>query len=328
MEWRVRASCVCALVCFGLPGVASAQDTKEMSAEQIRLLNDANRALAQAPPDLEGARASAEQALEKGDRFDLILLTYGRVLQKSDECRAARGIFNEMGFAPHEPSVSAEDLTRLKTKYIGQMEQLCSAVLTVTCTNPATVLVVSGKPLECGGEAKLTPGAHQIAATVGETSKVYDVELEGAEERKYNVSLTEEKTIEDPGGGPVASEGFEYTGTVIAGVSTVVLTAAATGVWAYASGQQDAVLEGRLTPDGFWRDDVPPSQRAQLEAEANEWGGTEVAAGVAIPVIAGIGVAATALLFVLESGAESEPAVSLGVDPVRGAAMGTVRLRF
>jgi hypothetical protein len=327
MEWMVRASCVCALVCLGLPGVASAQGGKEMTAEQIRLLNEANRALAQAPPDLAAARASAEQALEKGGRFDLILLTYGRVLQKSDECRAARGIFNEMGFAPHEPSVSVEDLARLKTKYIGQMEQLCSAVLTVTCTNPSTELVVAGKPLACGGEAKLTPGAHQIKARVGQTSKVYDVELEGAEERKYNVALTEE-AIEDPGGPPTSDAGFGYTGTVIAGVSTVVLTAAATGVWAYASGQQDAVLEGRLTPDGFWRDDVPPPERARLESEANDWGNAEVAAGVAIPVVAGIGVAATALLFVLESGGESLPAVSLGVDPARGAAMGTVRLRF
>ena len=58
MEWRVRASCVAALVCLGSPGVASAQGAKEMSAEQIRLLNDANRALAQAPPDLAAARAS------------------------------------------------------------------------------------------------------------------------------------------------------------------------------------------------------------------------------------------------------------------------------
>ena len=320
-------SLVCVSCVLGVTD-AAAQDDGGMTEEQINLLNRANESLAQTPPDLDRAHTAIRAALDAGDEYDVLLLTYGRVLQLRDECTESKAVFNKLGFAKHVEAVSREDIERIRTTYLEQMEQRCSAELTVECAVQETSIEVSGQSMACGETIKLKPGGYSIVASLDATSKEYDVVLKGAEQKSFNIALKRgEVAVGDPDPDPVEPvTSPDYTGAIVAGVATVVVTGAAVGVWAYASGQQQTLIDANTNEDGTWRADLDEERRATLTDEINGWGTTEVGAGWAVPAVFVVGAVTTGALAWM-AGAE-QPAVSLGIDPVTGSASGVIRFTW
>lgn len=297
-----------------------------MSAEQIELLNKANRELVKADADLSFAEEIMQTALDSGERFDLLLLTQGRILQKQDRCAEAKQLFGEINVAPHEPSQSVEDIKRIKNKYIEQMSALCSAQLTLTCADPETTLKLGLQDVTCGETIKVTPGAYQLQATLGANADTYDLELAGAEQRTYRVGLVKiaastppaettqaNSTSADPGvkaaiDPPSEPRPRRYRKTMISGISTIALAGAAAITWGISTGQQDSALEGFINEDGTWKADNDPDAQREAEQSANSWGIAEVGSGFAVPIIAGLGAVTTTLFLIKESNAPKEQA--------------------
>lgn len=295
-----------------------------MSAEQIELLNKANRELVKADADLSFAEQIMQTALDSGERFDLLLLTQGRILQKQDRCAEAKQLFGEINVAPHEPSQSVEDIKRIKNKYIEQMGTLCSAQLTLTCADAETILKLGVQDVTCEETVKVTPGAYQLQATLGTNADTYDLELAGAEQRTYRVGLvkiatatpvdtqTNSTTSAEPGGvktevaPPMDSTPHRYRKTMISGISTIALTGAAAIMWGVSTGQQDSALEGFINEDGTWKADNDLDAQREAEQSANSWGIAEVGSGFAIPIIAGVGIMTTTLFWIKESRAPTQ----------------------
>lgn len=339
---------LCILSVVFLAQVAAPQQSfaqsgkKQMTEEQIRLLNKANNALYANPEDLDTAHEAIRAALQAGDRFDVLLLTLGRVLQKQDNCSAAKRAFGEINRAPHESSIPKEDITRLKERYIEQMGDLCSAELTLECTSPETTLEISGQTPACGSMIKLPPGGYQLIARLGTQEKSYDIELEGAQERSFAISLVEsdepetvvkedtspepEVTAQQTDPRPEATTfvetdtGFRQKRALASGITTVLLAGGATGLWFYAGNRQDAIFDGYVDDEGFWLDDVPEQTRTELEAEGNRWGRVQVGSGVAIPVVAATGTLVTVLFAIADSSPKASSGATFNVAPRRDGA--------
>lgn len=318
-----------------IPVTASAQEG-QMNDEQVKHLNRANDALRADPVDIDGAYAAINDALGAGERYDLLLLTLGRVLQKRDECQKAKRAFSEISAAPHEPSVSREDIARIKERYINQMPQLCSGVVELSCVDKATELTIAGAQHACGESVKLLPGAYQVEARLGDQQKVYDIVLEGGQVRVFNVSLV---ATNNSGGGvevvaPIETppRSFAYKKTAISGITTVALTGALVGVYAVSSGRQQEEadkLGPLLNERGEWASVEAKAQGQDIVNEANRWGYREVASGWAAPIVATVGVAATVGFFMSERRASrAESSVSVGILPTRGGMSGGVMWRW
>ena len=174
-----RVSLVCLSVLCA-PATALAQDAS-MSDEQIVMLNTVNRELGEPEPNLERARAILEQALEVGSRFDLLLLTYGRVLQKQNKCERAQAVFDEIADAPHEPSQTREDIESIRNVYVGQMPELCEGTITILCANQDTQVTIDGEPTSCGASHRAAPGDHELAYGSEELERSRQVRIEGWE---------------------------------------------------------------------------------------------------------------------------------------------------
>lgn len=327
-----------------IPTMSFAQ--QDMTVEQAELLNKANAALAQDPADLQVAREAVEAALEAGERYDVLLLTYGRVLQKLDECELAKAAFRDMSVAPHESSVAQADIDRLSTRYTEQMSSMCSALLTLECVDAETALRIDGKDRACGETIKLTPGAYQILATLGSQSKAYDLELEGAQKRSYKISLehlpgvvkedaADNSSNEDLGvdlTAPIPEKApFAYKRTVISGATTAVLAGAAAGVWYWAEGEKYELVEAQPGYDA--EDDViaGPVPRSTVN-DIEDLAAIERVAGFSAVGIGVAGLATTVAFAVLDSKGAREraaaPAVSVGVSPGPSGFFGAVSVRW
>ncbi|MEC9441767.1 MAG: hypothetical protein VYE40_11735 [Myxococcota bacterium] len=344
---RVFAA-LCVVGVLATPSLALAQDATKMSEDQIKSLNEANAALG--VDDLEKAETSINAALEKGQRFDILLLTLGRVLQKQDRCQEAKKAFGEMNVAPHEPSFTKEDINRLKERYIEQMGELCSASLKIECLTEDTEVTLLGEPRECGSTVKLKQGGYQLIATRGSQTKAYDVSLEGGEEKTFTVALedlpeeTDTKVIApvviDPG------DGLPYKRTIISGVVFTTLTAGALTGAIIARNQNSKKLAERadccLEKNDEGQDvykDGEKRRAEELKADADRFYTMGWGLGVATGVVAAAGIATTIGFFVsdrskvrarekmLEEQAK-QPEVSFQVIPGRRSAAGMIEVRF
>jgi hypothetical protein len=331
-----------------------------MSERQIALLNEANRSLAEEPPDLELARTLLEKALGQGERFDILLLSLGRTMQLLDECRDARQLFDEMSTAPHEPSVPRAALEDLRQDYASQMSTHCSAWLTVTCETNETILNVEGDPLRCGQPIKLSAGTYTVSASLGSVRENYEVEVQGGEERTLHVEMSEKQPAEpkakvsdstrprdpterkpkgelpEPAQGPLSGRedppwSEKYSKTLASGVTTVALTSASAIVWAVSRGQADEQLRGFASRDdtGMFRWDGPPPENAvELQAQARPWVVTEALSGWAVPVFLVAGSVTTALFWTMEGSDTPQVTLLPVVDPTRGDVAGALHIRW
>ena len=330
------------------PSMAIAQDSTKMSEEQIKSLNEANAALG--ADDLEKAEASINSALEKGERFDILLLTLGRVLQKQDRCQEAKKAFGEMNVAPHEPSFTKADINRLKERYIEQMGELCSARLKIECLTEDTEVTLLGEPRECGSTVTLKQGGYQLIATRGSQTKAYDVSLEGGEEKTFTVALEDipegpdtqvvAPVVVDPG------DGLPYKRTIISGVAFTTLTAGAlTGALIARNQNQDKIAERNdccIEQDENGEDVYKPDTRRRAETlndEAQRFKTIGWSLGIATGVAAAAGIATTVGFFVSDRSKvrarekmleeqEKQPEVSFQVVPGRKSATGMIEVRF
>ncbi len=301
-----------------------------MNTEQINLLNQANQELTKETPDLAAAEELMVKALSTGERYDLLLLTKGRILQKQDRCTEAKKLFEEINVAPHEPSQKVEDIQRIKNLYIEQMETICSAQLELTCATRQTTIKLGAMIVACGSTTRLKPGVYQLQARLGDDIEEASLELIGGESRAYRVGLIDRgSTPPEDSAETSPSWTRRYRKTLVSGVSTLALTGAATASWAVASSRKQSALDDFVDDNGNWRVDNDPNEQDEAEQRAQRLGNIEVASGFAIPVIAGVGLIATTTLWWLESSQDAqETNVSwhLGVAP--GGASAGVKWRW
>lgn len=278
---------------------AVAQDAPSLSEEQLELYLQANEALREEEPRVEDAAKLLERALEEGDRFAVLVLALGRSYQLMDECPAATRHFNEFEVAPMDPRSDRAALVDLRDYYLEQMKSLCSARLTVECSDPEIQLSISDQTPTCGEEIKLRPGTYDLSATLGEARRTSTITLEGNQQLNYRVELEEavdtsippDTTVPTPG--PTDTGGALSRSTVVVGVSTVIFSASASTFWLLARRSHDrtrleyAAIENK-TEEDFER----------LESEAKRYGQREVIAGWATAAGLAIGGVATAGLLV------------------------------
>lgn len=195
-RWRVRASLVLCHVslCLSWVSVAQAQEGGEqMNAEQVVLLNSANKELGQEEPRLERAQAILEQALEAGPRFDLLWLTYGRVLQKQDRCAEAIVAFDAIATAPHEPTQSREDIDRILAAYREQIPEICSGRIRIECDSEVGPIAIDEEVrTACDGEVAVEPGVHRISYQEGASARSIEVDVKGGQVELIKVGFIDE----------------------------------------------------------------------------------------------------------------------------------------
>lgn len=286
MNQRVIIFCV---VASSLSSPAWAGAPPSMSPEQVELLNEANAQLRVEDPDLDAAGDVVSRALEVGPRFDVLLLTYGRILQKQDRCEEAKRIFNEIDEAPNEPSISPADIKRLRSRYSDQFEQLCSARLVVSCASDATELFIGEEELVCEEPAKLPPGGYELRAVVPGKEKTYDLSLRGGQEVTFRVTLVAasrpplgEEVRDGAGAGEIedtAVSAAPSRGAMWVGAVAGVVAGVSAGGYFYARRAKADVLEGLIVErDGedYWRADISAEDRAAAQASADRYGYMEL----------------------------------------------------
>lgn len=249
-RWMTRG--LSTLLVLGITSTAMAQDpakpatdpakpadNNQMTPEQIKLNNEVSILLRSEKPDLDLALKKINEAISKGKRIDVLLLTLARVHQLRDECPTSKKILNEIDLAPHDPRVPKKNVSELKNEYVRQMRSRCSATLTVVCKQPDVKLSVNDKPLICGQKTRFKPGTYQIDAVRGKQKYSFSKNLdEGARHYNHTFVMPEQqksvnKTIiikeKDPG--------FGYTRTTVAAITTLVLGSGLT-IWNQVSKRQ------------------------------------------------------------------------------------------
>lgn len=335
MNLRVVAASLSVLLLSVPPAWAGAPT---MSSEQIDLLNEANAQLRVESPDLDAAGEAVSRALEVGPRFDVLLLTYGRILQKQDRCEDAKRVFNEIDQAPNEPSIAPSDIKRLRARYSDQFEQLCSARLVVSCASDETELFIGDEELTCEEPRKLPAGGYELRAAVPGKEKTYDLSLRGGQDVTFRVTLvgisSEEVLGEEPTNDPVIDGPGEVVEVAVepppgrrglwAGVMTGAVIGVSSGGFLYARRAKASALEGLIVErDGedYWRADVSAEDRAAAQASADRYGYMELSTLGVMTGAAIVGGTLTALAW-RRAAAESAQRVridaSVGADRVYG----------
>jgi len=316
----LTTSAIAAMLC--MPVTASARDKHILSPEQQQLLEAANAALTEDPARLDDAHDAITEALELGERYDILLLTLARIHQKRDECAKAKALFGEMSTAPNDARIPRDIINERKNLYISQMSSMCSARLTFDCSDPDIVIELMGEQKACGVAHKLDPGAYQFSAKLGAQRKIFDVSVNDSEEKTFKVVLM---AAIDPVEAPEKPRApFAYKKTALLGVSTLILSGAAAGTWRVASLRQEEALSAYQTErfDPSLSDDALRTR----EAEINRFGYMEVGAGWGAIGVGLIGAGLTAMMFTREH-RDKQP-LSLGFDASNEHARLNMSLRW
>lgn len=169
------------------PSLAFAE---ELTDAQVELNNQVNEILRREDPDLALARDLTVEALREGPRMDLLLLALARIEQLDDNCDIAAQLLNETEAAPNDPSIPRQAIAKRIEVYRGQMKELCSGVIELECADPDTSVRIGQNSYTCQERIKLAPGLISLNVSLGEQSRIMEVDLEGAATKRVTISMT------------------------------------------------------------------------------------------------------------------------------------------
>ena len=313
---RLALAALCTLS-IATPALVQAQDAKKavkLTDDQLNLNNKAVDALEKSPPDTKTAITLMQAALSIGGeagKADLLYMTLGRAYELQDKCEEAKRYFTMAEEAPRVEGLPSGLVPERLVKYRLEMKKVCSGTLVVKCNDPRIALSIGDAQHKCDAPIKLAPGQYKVEAKLQEderkSEQSIDVTIEGAQRTSAAVSLVLQKPtttiIQNPNDGKVTKP-VRYkkntTPAVIAGVTTVVVSAALWGWWIYADGQADD-LEDQLLNDNL--------QGREYDQTLNDYNSADGQAAIALPLAGaatGVGIIATVLLYQF-AGNEPDP---------------------
>lgn len=191
-----------------------------MTEQQASLYNEAVALAQSSPPELDRAKALMEEALEAGERFDLLLLGYAWVLLLRDECDDASRVFEEVARAPHESNYSKQTLDDMRQALVTEeAPTLCSAFITIECKGTGRVSI-NDRPSACHTTERVRPGAYEI---------VFEDEQGSKQHLEVRLTGQERETVTFEAGLPTLSESLQHSDSTPSR-SPRLLTGAASGV--------------------------------------------------------------------------------------------------
>ena len=166
----------------------------ELNEQQVMLNNEAFKAKREGK--LEAAEQIFKSMLLLGE-FNIIYLNLASTYLEENKCMETAEALSHVYTAPRITNVPHEDLVKRAKEYEAQLNEKCSASITLKCDPADTMIALNGgQPRECNSDTiTLVPGRHSIYGKTDFGFTNVDFSINAFEKKEVEVTVIDYEKV-------------------------------------------------------------------------------------------------------------------------------------